>query len=85
MFRTQAFGNMLVLDGVIQITEKDERSYQEMAAHLPLFSHPNPVSVCVIGGGDGGVIREGSWCCCCTTRLVWLTGVQFAGMNACRM
>ena len=49
---------MLVLDGVIQCTERDEFSYQEMIAHLPLASHPDPRRVLVIGGGDGGVLRE---------------------------
>ena len=48
----------MALDGVIQITERDEFSYQEMIAHLPLFSHPNPKKVLIIGGGDGGVLRE---------------------------
>lgn len=48
----------MALDGVIQITERDEFSYQEMIAHLPLFSHPNPKRVLIIGGGDGGVLRE---------------------------
>ena len=55
---SEAFGRVLVLDGVIQCTEKDEFVYQEMIAHLPLFAHPNPESVLVIGGGDGGVVRE---------------------------
>jgi len=49
---------MLVLDGVIQITERDEFSYQEMMGHVPLFSHPNPEKICIIGGGDGGVLTE---------------------------
>ncbi len=93
---------MLVLDGVIQCTERDEFAYQELIAHIPLFSHPNPQKVCVcvcvcvcvrvrvcvcvcvracvvevgclyagsvavcllpiqvlvVGGGDGGVLRE---------------------------
>jgi spermidine synthase len=59
VFRTPALGNVLVLDGVIQCTEKDECAYQEMIAHLPMFAHPNPRDVLVVGGGDGGVIREG--------------------------
>lgn len=48
----------MVLDKAIQITEKDECSYQEMIGHIPLFSHPNPKKVLVVGGGDGGVLRE---------------------------
>mmetsp|Transcript_16250 Transcript_16250/g.25753 ORF Transcript_16250/g.25753 Transcript_16250/m.25753 type:complete len:323 (-) Transcript_16250:57-1025(-) len=52
------FGNVLLLDGVIQITDLDECAYQEMIAHLPLNAHANPENVLVIGGGDGGVLRE---------------------------
>ncbi len=52
------FGRMLVLDGIIQTTEADEFIYHEMIAHVPLFSHPKPERVLVIGGGDGGVVRE---------------------------
>lgn len=48
----------MCLDGVIQCTERDEHAYQEMMAHAPLFSHPKPVKVLVVGGGDGGVLRE---------------------------
>lgn len=58
VFESTTFGNVLVLDGVIQCTERDEFSYQEMIAHLPIASHPNPERVLVIGGGDGGVLRE---------------------------
>ncbi|KAG6821131.1 hypothetical protein H0H93_006470 [Arthromyces matolae] len=58
VFESETFGNVLVLDGVIQCTERDEFSYQEMIAHIPLASHPNPKKVLVIGGGDGGVVRE---------------------------
>lgn len=55
---TYAFGRMLVLDGIIQTTIKDEFVYHEMITHIPLFTHPNPKKVLVIGGGDGGAIRE---------------------------
>lgn len=58
VFESENYGNVLVLDGVIQVTERDEFAYQEMIAHVPLFSHPNPKRVLVIGGGDGGVLRE---------------------------
>ncbi|KAF5367032.1 hypothetical protein D9758_004010 [Tetrapyrgos nigripes] len=58
VFESETFGNVLVLDGVIQCTERDEFSYQEMITHLPMASHPNPERVLVIGGGDGGVVRE---------------------------
>ncbi len=52
------FGRMLVLDGIIQTSEADEFIYHEMIAHVPLFAHPKPERVLVIGGGDGGVVRE---------------------------
>jgi spermidine synthase len=52
------FGRMLVLDGVINLTERDEYVYHEMLVHVPLFSHPNPSKVLIIGGGDGGTARE---------------------------
>ncbi|KAJ7273375.1 saccharopine dehydrogenase [Mycena rebaudengoi] len=58
VFESVTYGNVLVLDGAIQCTERDEFSYQEMIAHIPLASHPNPKKVLVIGGGDGGVVRE---------------------------
>ncbi|CAJ1969398.1 unnamed protein product [Cylindrotheca closterium] len=58
VFESESHGNVLVLDGVIQVTERDEHAYQEMIAHLPLYAHPNPKKVLVIGGGDGGVLRE---------------------------
>lgn len=55
---TVDFGRMLVLDGIVQTTIRDEFVYHEMITHIPLFSHPEPKKVLVIGGGDGGVIRE---------------------------
>ncbi|NNL42105.1 MAG: spermidine synthase [Desulfobacterales bacterium] len=58
LFQTKNHGKMLVLDGIIQLTEVDEFAYHEMMAHVPLFAHPNPKNVLVIGGGDGGVLRE---------------------------
>jgi spermidine synthase len=58
VFRSAQYGNVLVLDGVIQLTEKDEFSYHEMMTHLPLCSHPHPRRVLIVGGGDGGILRE---------------------------
>lgn len=58
VFKSSTYGNVLVLDGVIQVTERDEFSYQEMITNLAMMSHPNPKKVLVIGGGDGGVLRE---------------------------
>jgi len=51
-------GKILTLDGLMMTTEGDEYFYHEMMAHIPLCSHKNPKSVLVIGGGDGGTIKE---------------------------
>lgn len=58
MIETEQFGTMLVLDGMVMTTEVDEFVYHEMVTHVPLFTHPNPKKVLVVGGGDGGAIRE---------------------------
>jgi spermidine synthase len=52
------FGNMLVLDGVVQTTSLDGYIYNEIIAHVPLCIHPNPQKVLIIGGGDCGVAKE---------------------------
>ena len=58
VIRSEAFGRMLLLDGHIQLTELDERAYHECLVDLPLLSMESPKSALVIGGGDGGVLRE---------------------------
>ena len=58
VFRSSTYGNVLVLDGVIQVTERDEHAYQEMITHIPMHCHPDPRNVLIVGGGDGGVLRE---------------------------
>jgi len=58
IIETEQFDRMLLLDRVVQTTISDEFVYHEMIAHVPLNSHPNPRRVAVIGGGDGGTIRE---------------------------
>ena len=58
VFDSETHGRVLLLDGVIQITERDEFVYQEMLAHVPLLIHPEPERVLIIGGGDGGVLRR---------------------------
>jgi spermidine synthase len=55
---TLQWGKMLVLDGMVMTTDKDEFVYHEMITHLAMNTHPNPKQVLVVGGGDGGVIRE---------------------------
>ncbi|MBM7690640.1 spermidine synthase [Peribacillus deserti] len=58
MVETEEWGNMLLLDDMVMTSVRDEFVYHEMVAHVPLFTHPNPENVLVVGGGDGGVIRE---------------------------
>lgn len=58
IFNNQQFGRVMALDGVIQTTEKDEFIYHEMLTHVPLFAHGNAKRVLIIGGGDGGILRE---------------------------
>src|SRR5690554_2104290 len=55
---TYEYGRMLILDGVIMTTEADEFFYHEMLIHVALNTHPQPEQVLVIGGGDGGSVRE---------------------------
>jgi spermidine synthase len=57
-FHNSFLGEVLVLDGIIQVTERDEFVYSEMCAHVPLFAHPDPKRVLIIGGGDGCVLEE---------------------------
>nr|WP_317448300.1 polyamine aminopropyltransferase [uncultured Sellimonas sp.] len=52
------FGKVLVVDGDLMLTEKDEFIYHEMITHVPMAVHPGVKKVLVIGGGDGGVVRE---------------------------
>src|SRR3978361_525050 len=58
IFESSSHGRVLVLDGVIQITERDEFVYQEMIAHVPLLAHGAARNVLIIGAGDGGVLRR---------------------------
>ncbi len=55
---TESHGRVLLLDGVVQITEADEFAYQEMIAHVPLIQHGAAERVLIIGAGDGGVLRR---------------------------
>ncbi|NLV17425.1 MAG: polyamine aminopropyltransferase [Syntrophomonadaceae bacterium] len=52
------FGKALILDGAVQTTEQDEFIYHEMISHVALNAHPDPAQVLIIGGGDGGTLRE---------------------------
>jgi spermidine synthase len=58
IFESHSHGRVMVLDGVIQITEGDEFVYQEMLTHVPLMAHGEAANVLIIGAGDGGVLRR---------------------------
>ncbi len=58
IFENATWGTVLMLDGVVQLTTLDEHVYHEMMAHVPLMALEKPTRVLVIGGGDGGVLRE---------------------------
>ena len=58
IFENPTFGRVLALDGVIQTTDAFEYVYHEMMVHVPLLTHENPKNVLIIGGGDGGILRE---------------------------
>ena len=58
IFESASHGRVMVLDGVIQITEADEFVYQEMLTHVPLLAHGSAANVLIIGAGDGGVLRR---------------------------
>lgn len=58
VYQHATFGRMLVLDGLVQTTERDEFCYHEMLVHPVLISHPEPRRVLIIGGGDGGTLRR---------------------------
>jgi len=58
ILETEDFGRMLTIDGMVMLTERDEFIYHEMLTHIPLSVHPDPEKVLVIGGGDGGTVRE---------------------------
>jgi len=58
ILETYEYGRMMLLDGLVMVTERDEFVYHDMIVHPALFTHPDPKKVLVIGGGDGGSIRE---------------------------
>src|SRR5690554_3464968 len=58
IFQNQRFGRVMALDGVVQTTERDEFIYHEMLTHVPIVAHGNVRRVLIIGGGDGGILRE---------------------------
>ena len=58
IFENAMFGRVMALDGIIQTTEADEFIYHEMMTHVPLLGHGDVKDVLIVGGGDGGMLRE---------------------------
>ncbi|TNC91917.1 MAG: spermidine synthase, partial [Thalassolituus sp.] len=58
IFRNPVYGTVMALDGIIQTTERDEFVYHEMLTHVPILAHGKAKRVLIIGGGDGGILRE---------------------------
>ncbi|OGT79025.1 MAG: spermidine synthase [Gammaproteobacteria bacterium RIFCSPLOWO2_02_FULL_52_10] len=58
IFQNAMFGRVMALDGVVQTTERDEFIYHEMLTHVPILAHGSAKSVLIVGGGDGGMLRE---------------------------
>lgn len=58
IYSTTHFGNLMVIDGFVMLTGRDNFLYHEMMAHPALFTHPDPQTIVIIGGGDCGTLRE---------------------------
>jgi spermidine synthase len=58
VFETPVYGRVLALDGVVQVTQQDEYVYHEMMSHVPILAHGRAKRVLIVGGGDGGILRE---------------------------
>ena len=58
VYDTVDFGRVMTIDGKFMVTERDEFIYHDMIAHVPLMAHPDPKRVLIVGGGDGGTLRE---------------------------
>ena len=58
LYESTDWGNVMLIDGAMMVTTRDNFFYHEMMAHAPLFTHPNPKNVVIIGGGDCGTLRE---------------------------
>ena len=56
--RAEFFGNAMILDGIIQLTERDNAGYHEMISHVAMLAHDNPKNVMIVGGGDGGTLQQ---------------------------
>lgn len=58
VYETDTWGNLMTIDGMVMLSEKDEFVYHEMISHTAMFTHPEPKRILIIGGGDGGTARE---------------------------
>ena len=58
LFETKHFGNLMVIDGFIMLSTRDNFLYHEMMSHPALFSHPSPKHVVIVGGGDCGTLQQ---------------------------
>ena len=58
VFDNENYDRILMIDNIVQLSTRDEFIYHEMMSHVALFSVENPASVLIIGGGDGGIMRE---------------------------
>lgn len=58
IYETETFGNLMVIDGCVMLTQRDNFLYHEMMSHPALFTHSNPKNVVIIGGGDCGTLKE---------------------------
>ena len=81
IFESTDVGNVLVLDGCIQLNTKSESNYHEMIVHLPLYSHNNPENILIIGGGDGGCVKE--LCKHKTVKKIKWIEIDYDVVNAC--
>ncbi len=58
IYQTSQWGRVLALDGIMQVCERDEFIYHEMLTHVPMLAHGRARDICIVGGGDGGILRE---------------------------
>jgi spermidine synthase len=81
IIRNRDYGRVLLLDGLVQTTERDEFYYHEMLVHPALASHARPAKVLIIGGGDGGALRE---VLKHPVKKAWLVEIDGQVIEACR-
>jgi spermidine synthase len=81
IIRNKDYGRVLLLDGLVQTTERDEFYYHEMLVHPAMASHPRPGQVLIVGGGDGGALRE---VLKHPVKKAWLVEIDGKVIEACR-